>query len=140
MKSITQTAKQPSSSRAMIIRLNPDQSVQLRSTVPMRLACATASGIHLLELHTINYCVADGNYVRVNYGDDQDLLLSKTLGSIAERLPKEQFFRAHQSYVINLHAVTRLDKDSVQLNNEVKISVSRRYRNELKARIMQNTL
>ncbi|MDX1479505.1 MAG: LytTR family DNA-binding domain-containing protein [Saprospiraceae bacterium] len=104
------------------------------------LACPTSEGIYLVQVDQIIHCVADGNYVRIGYGEGKELLLSKTLGSIAVKLPASQFVRVHQSHLVNLAKIACVRSDAVVLTNGTCVPVSRRARVELKTIIQSCSL
>jgi two-component system LytT family response regulator len=79
-----------------------------------------------LEPEEISFIVSDGNYSTI-HTLDKKFLISKKLKEINMLLPKEEFFRIHNSYIINLKKVKEFFKSEgyVILENNHKIPVSR---------------
>jgi two-component system LytT family response regulator len=65
---------------------------------------------------------------------DKKILVSNTLKEYDEMLSEYGFFRAHKSYLINLIHIDRFEKaegGSIVLNNEIKIPVASRKKEQL---------
>ncbi|MFH1121637.1 MAG: LytTR family DNA-binding domain-containing protein [Bacteroidota bacterium] len=75
----------------------------------------------------IIYCESDGNYCTVYLESKEKIVLSQKLKFMEEKLAQLQFFRIHNSYLINLNKVKEFHKtdEYVVLTNMVKIPVSR---------------
>lgn len=74
----------------------------------------------------ILFIVSEGNYSTI-HTSDKKIVITKKLKELDSRLPKEEFFRIHNSYIINLKKVTEFLKSDgyVILENNHKIPVSR---------------
>ena len=48
---------------------------------------------------------SDGNYSQVHLKNDKKSLVRMPLKDLLDQLPKDQFFRVHRSYVVNLNAI-----------------------------------
>jgi len=84
----------------------------------------------LVELEKIILLESEGNYVRVQFEDNKPLI-SKTLTSFEERLPKKQFFRANRKQMINLKWIRNIQpwfgtSLLVTLKDGTKVKMSRR--------------
>ena len=75
----------------------------------------------------IIYCESDGNYCTIYLENKEKIVLSQKLKFMEEKLAQLQFFRIHNSYLINLNKVKEFHKtdEYVVLSNHVKIPVSR---------------
>ena len=75
----------------------------------------------------IIYCESDGNYCTIHLENKEKIVLSQKLKFMEEKLAQLQFFRIHNSYLINLNKVKEFHKtdEYVVLSNQVKIPVSR---------------
>jgi two-component system LytT family response regulator len=75
----------------------------------------------------IIYCESDGNYCTIYLENKEKIVLSQKLKFMEEKLAQLQFFRIHNSYLINLNKVKEFHKtdEYVVLSNQVKIPVSR---------------
>ncbi|MBI4907450.1 MAG: response regulator transcription factor [Acidobacteria bacterium] len=61
----------------------------------------------LISPDTVLYFVAEDGVVKAHTATDA-LLVNYQLGELEEGLPKEQFFRANRSTIVNLHQVTQI--------------------------------
>ncbi len=75
----------------------------------------------------IIYCESDGNYCTIYLENKEKILLTQKLKFMEEKLSQLQFFRIHNSYLINLNKVKEFHKtdEYVLLSNLAKIPVSR---------------
>jgi len=80
----------------------------------------------------IIYCESDGNYCTIYLENKEKIVLSQKLKFMEEKLAQLQFFRIHNSYLINLNKVKEFHKtdEYVVLSNQVKIPVSRQKKSD----------
>lgn len=92
-----------------------------------RIAIPADGKLIFLNPEDIRYCESDGNYCKIHLVDKKSLFISKKLKEISALLPEEEFFRVHNSYVINMKMVSEYLKTDgyVVLDNQKKIPVSR---------------
>jgi two-component system LytT family response regulator len=89
------------------------------------------SNIHGLELHDADdllYCESDINYTNIYFVNGSSVLLSKTLKSIEESLPREIFVRVHNSAIVNIHHVKKIVREGggyLVLTNGKAITISK---------------
>jgi two-component system LytT family response regulator len=83
--------------------------------------------IIFLHPEEIIYCESDGNYCTIYLESKEKIVLSQKLKFMEEKLSHLQFFRIHNSYLINLNKVKEFHKtdEYVVLSNQVQIPVSR---------------
>ncbi|TGE26114.1 response regulator [Hymenobacter aquaticus] len=62
---------------------------------------------HFVRLADIRLLEAEGNYVRVHFGQ-QALLLHKSLQHMEERLPADLFFRVNRQQILNLTTIEKV--------------------------------
>ena len=88
----------------------------------------------MINVQDIIRCESDNNYTKFFLKDNKKLLVSNTLKDYEEILSEYNFARVHQSHLVNLNYVTRLDKRDgftlIMLDNS-QIPVSARKRNQL---------
>jgi DNA-binding LytR/AlgR family response regulator len=88
-----------------------------------------------LEIPEIDWLEAEGEYVRLHFGD-KSYLHRSSIGSICSELEPEGFVRIHRSAVVNrarLKAVRRKRSGvSVVLDRGVELPVGRKYRDALR--------
>jgi two-component system LytT family response regulator len=75
-----------------------------------RLSIATSEGYIFLEVSDILYCKADVNYTHIYTKNGDRVTTSKTLKIFEELLKNSNFFRVHNSYLINLLYVKKYTK------------------------------
>lgn len=59
------------------------------------------------------------------------------LSDIEDVLPKEHFWRIHQSYIVNKHFILNCQFDFVQMITDEKIPISKNYRKEIRSKIIR---
>ena len=94
-----------------------------------RFALRTSTGTHFISYTEVIYCEADGRYTRIHLRTNKCITVARHLKEFEEKLPKDIFFRIHNSYLVNLNFATGLDKSNKNhliVNNNNKLSVSRR--------------
>jgi len=105
-----------------------------------RLALPTSSGVELLKIEDIIYCEASGNYTIFHNIKNKEITVSKTIKEYERMLINSNFFRIHQSYLVNLSFVSKYNKNDggfVILTNTKKLPVSRRNKQAFLDRIMK---
>ena len=101
------------------------QSTSKRITVP------TIKGFEFLQVHDIVRCQSDINYTIIFLKDKQKITVAKTLKEFEELLIDHNFFRVHNSHLINLSYIKSYNKGkggTVTLadNSEVEVSTRRK--------------
>jgi two-component system, LytTR family, response regulator len=103
-----------------------------------RIAFPTRDGYEFAMPDHILYLEAEGSYTKIFFDDKRHLLVSRSLGDIADLLPGSDFARIHHSFIVNLSGIThflRTDGGYVQLKNGVKLMVSKSRKNEIMERL-----
>lgn len=93
-----------------------------------RFAVPTMEGLILINPDDIEYVKSNGAYSHFYFTDRHHLLISKTLKEAEEVLPPEDFFRIHNSYLVNLKYVQKYirgEGGEVAMMNGEMIPVSR---------------
>jgi DNA-binding LytR/AlgR family response regulator len=76
-----------------------------------------------VNINDIYYVKSEGNYIEIKL-KEKTYVIRKKLLSFKNSLPKNQFYRTHQRYFININKVDVLKKDVVViLNDEIPISL-----------------
>jgi two-component system, LytTR family, response regulator len=99
-----------------------------------RIIIPTADGMEIVAIKSILYCQADRNYTHLVLQQDKKILSSKTLKYYEELLEGQDFFRAHNSYLVNLAHVRKYYKSQegvLEMDNGYKIDVARNRKAEL---------
>ena len=94
------------------------------------VAISSIDEINFLKMDDIMYCQADGKYTKFFLANGNTFLSSKNLGDYENRvLDESHFFRVHNSYIVNMRFVARIDKRdgmSCELLNGINIPISNR--------------
>ncbi|MBQ4802091.1 response regulator transcription factor [Aquimarina sp. MMG015] len=85
-----------------------------------------------LDLETINYIEAYGNYIKIY--TNQMILTPVTLSDFLEKL-SDNFVRIHKSYVVNFNELKLIDGNQIVLQNDSKLPISKSYRKLILNRI-----
>lgn len=99
-----------------------------------KIALSLSGKIIYVEPNDILYCKADGNYTIVFLKGNKKEMLSKKLKTIEELIGNTNFFRVHNSYLVNMEHVKELIKKDgyyLVLENAIKIPVSRSKKEDL---------
>lgn len=94
-----------------------------------KLVLRTSEAIHVVNISEIEYCQSDNTYTTFYLSGEENILVSKPMKEFTGILEEYDFFRPHQSYLINLHAISRIDKSDggfVILKNGKEIPISSR--------------
>jgi two-component system LytT family response regulator len=72
-----------------------------------KLAIPSLDGIEFVDVENILHCEADRNYTIIYTVSGEHFIFSKTLKEIEKLLPERDFFRTHQSHLINLRHIKK---------------------------------
>ncbi len=101
-----------------------DKTVQ-----PKKLVLKTAGEFHIVEITEIVYCQSDNSYTTFFFTNGEEIIVSRSMKEFEEILSGFNFFRPHNSYLVNLNYVKKLDKSDggfLILKNGREIPVSAR--------------
>lgn len=104
-----------------------------------RLMLKSGGRIHFVRMADIDWCEANGNYVRVHTGHQQ-YLVRDTMNHLAGELDAQQFVRIHRSTIVNVDRIQEMQSSFngeyvVLLRNGARLTLSRGYRDALQARL-----
>jgi len=94
-----------------------------------KITVATSKGLEFLLISDIIRCEADVNYTTIYLKNKQQLMVAKTLKDFDELLSDHQFFRIHNSHLINLDYIKSYHKGKggyVTLTDNTSLEVSTR--------------
>ena len=104
------------------------QNLKHGSTENSKIALPTLEGLVFVNVKDILYCEASSNYTTI-FTTEEKYLVSKTLKEYDELLSEHNFFRIHNSYLININSIKKYVKGEggyVVLNNNTSLDVSKR--------------
>jgi two-component system LytT family response regulator len=96
---------------------------------------------YLVGVDEIDWIEAAGNYARLHVGGKRHVI-RKTMKALEQELPARQFVRIHRSTIVNLDRVKELQpyftgEYVVTLQDGTRLSLSRKYRQQLERRLGQ---
>ena len=103
-----------------------------------RIALPSGRGMDFVEASDIMYCNAESNYTHVMLTGNKKYTLSKTLKDVEEMLGSLDFFRVHQSYLINFNYLQRYLRDDggyVVMRDGTSIPIAKRRKEEFLAKM-----
>jgi len=116
---------------------NNDMSSVLQTFAKSRanndmIALPSQGGYEFFKKMDIVRCESDSNYCTIFFENNKSVLVSKPLAMIEELLD-DRFFRVHQSHLINLHKLKKINKSdgaSVELSDGSTVPISRLKKSE----------
>ncbi|WP_303919814.1 LytTR family DNA-binding domain-containing protein [Draconibacterium sediminis] len=103
-----------------------------------KLVLKTAESIYIVKTDDIIRVEAESNYCRFYIHNSPAIFISKTLKEYNKILQHSNFFRPHQSHLVNLNRIIRIDKQdgiTIQMDDGSKVPVSFRKKDLLHAAI-----
>ena len=94
-----------------------------------KLALPTLDGLVFVNIKDVLYCEAMSNYTVFHTGDGKKFTVARSLKEYEGLLAEHNFFRIHNSYLINLREVKKYVRGEggyVILHNDVSLDVSKR--------------
>lgn len=97
-----------------------------------KITINTDGKLLFLQSDEILFAESDGNYTTLFLSDGQKILLTKKLKEVNEILPSDNFFRIHNSFIINMTKIKEFLKTDgyVILQSNHKIPVSRQKKSD----------
>ncbi len=99
-----------------------------------KIALATKESIEFVDADQIVCCNADSNYTLIFLADGRKKIISKTLKEFEEILTPYSFYRAHNSYLVNLEKIKmymRADGGYLVMENQMKVPVAKNRKDGL---------
>jgi two-component system LytT family response regulator len=99
-----------------------------------KIALASKESIEFVDPLQIVCCEANSNYTMIYLAEGRKKVISKTLKEFEDMLSLYNFFRPHNSFLVNLRRVNefiRGDGGYLVMENKMKIPVSKNKREEL---------
>ncbi len=108
-----------------------------------RLAIPESDGITFVSINEIVYCEGSSNYTNFYLQNGKKHIVAKTLKEYEELLNNYNFFRIHNSYLVNIKEVKKYfrgDGGYVQMSNDDKLDVSKRKKEYFLKKISNSNL
>ena len=109
------------------------QNIQLQRGLE-NIALPTTDGFEFIHVNDIAFLKSESNYTWVHLTNKQKHLMSKTLKEVSQMVRFPQFFRSHQSYLVNLNYVKKYVRGNggyLVLKDKTQIPVSRANKDSL---------
>jgi len=97
------------------------------------IAVPTSDGLLFIKTDNIIRCEAEGNYVIIYQTGKEKMLITKNLGDIESMLDAKEFFRLHNSHLVNLSHIKKYVKGDggyVIMSDNSIVDVARRKKEE----------
>jgi two-component system, LytTR family, response regulator len=104
------------------------QNIKRNTFKHTRLALPSSQGLVFVSVDQIIYCEASGNYTNIYMEDQRKFVVSRTLKEYQDLLEDQDFFRIHNSYLINLNSIKnyiRGEGGQVVMVNDKALDVSK---------------
>lgn len=104
------------------------------STKERKLVLRTSQEIHIVNISEIVHCVSDNAYTTFRLNTGEKIVVSKGIGEYADLLGGFGFLRPHQSHLVNINYIKKLDKSDggfLILKDKTQIPVSSRQKQQL---------
>lgn len=105
------------------------QNLRPTSMQNFKLALPTSDGLIFVKVDDIIYCEASSNYTEIYTIDGKKHLVSRTLKEYEDLLVEHNFFRIHNSHLINLGSIKKYVRGEggyVIMSNDKTLDVSKR--------------
>lgn len=105
-----------------------------------KICVPVINGLVVLQVSDIIRCQSDVNYTTIFMKDKQKLMVAKTLKEFEEMLAEYNFFRVHNSHLINLNYIKSYNKGKggfITMIDNSSIEVSTRRKDEFLKKLME---
>lgn len=105
-----------------------------------KIALPTINGLVFMPVQQIVRCESTGNYTRIFFTDKKNLMVSRPLKEFEELLTEMDFFRIHNSHLINLQQMQSYIQGEggfALMSDGTQVEVSRRRKAEFLKKAMQ---
>lgn len=118
--------------QVLINNINPKETNKKIAIPSLK---SSINGYDFIPVNSIMYCIAEGNFTYLHLNNStKSILASRPLKRIQEWLPKDTFFRAHTSHLINrnfIQSYVRGDGGYVIMEDKNNLNVARSKKQEL---------
>lgn len=134
----------PLASPAQLIKFDPFRTLTADSPVELpafdrdQLLVRSEKKIHCVRYENISFISGEHNYVTIHLNDRGALRTRTTLAEIAPNLPSF-FVRTHRSFIVNRHQVCQIDGNTIELHNQLRVTIAKDERNEIFRRLAFGT-
>jgi two-component system LytT family response regulator len=96
------------------------------------LTLASVDGIRFIKMKDIIRLEASGRYTKFHLANKEIIMSSRTMGDFEETLSSNEFFRIHETHIINLMYIDRFHKGNnyVLLTDKTELPLARRRKED----------
>ncbi len=94
----------------------------------------TNKAIHLVQIQNILYCKCNNSSTTFYLTNHEKISISRNIKEVEKQLADSDFFRSHQSYLVNINHIVEIkktDKYVIVLSDGSNIPVSIRKKKEI---------
>lgn len=88
---------------------------------------------HKVQVDTIQYIEAFGNFVKINLPDKQ-LVTASTMNNMLQRLVSFPFVRTHKSFIVNIDVIEKVEGNSIIIAGK-RLPISTTYKQDVLSKI-----
>lgn len=93
---------------------------------PKRLILPTQEAMHVVKIDQILRCETSGSYTTFYFTDGKKIIVSRPLKNYEDILLPPDFFRVHQSHLININYIVSYSREGlVQMEDNTAVPISR---------------
>ena len=99
-----------------------------------RITINTLNAIHLVMKQDILYCKCNNSSTTFYLTNHEPIVVSHSISEIEKQLGTDSFFRSHQSYLVNINHIRKINKTdnySILLSDNSEIPTATRKRKEI---------
>lgn len=105
------------------------EKIKIKTTQDTKnLILNSGDGWVKVEIDSIVFVMSDNNYCSLYLNEEKPLLINITLKAIEQQLPPKDFFRCHQSYLLSMEKIKKIERDEgyvAIMNDGSKVPISR---------------
>lgn len=108
------------------------KNIGRQSALDKTLTLTSTEGVRFIKMKDIVRLEAHGRYTKFYLANKEDIMVSRTLGDFEETLSENEFFRIHETHIINLFYIDRFHKGNnyVLLTDKTELPLARRRKEE----------
>ncbi|MEO8822277.1 MAG: LytTR family DNA-binding domain-containing protein [Ginsengibacter sp.] len=108
------------------------KNIGSKNAMDKTLTLTSTEGVRFIRMKDIVRLEAHGRYTKFYLANKEDILVSRTLGDFEETLTENEFFRIHETHIINLIYIDRFNKGNnyVLLTDKTELPLARRRKEE----------
>jgi two-component system, LytTR family, response regulator len=98
-----------------------------------KIVLRTSEAMFVVNVDSISHCKSDNSYTTFVLKDKREILVSKGMGEYAQMLEEYGFSRPHQSFLVNINQIHKIDKSDggfVIMENGAEIPISARRKQQ----------